>query len=164
MNFFFNALLMMFILIGVMQANQTSLQIKSLMNHSNAPNHPQSVSTDFKHLQEDYVLVIFFRPDCPHCHKFIPILKDFANYYHMKIEAYSTDTRDPFQLNAKPMNADLYRQYFLNGGFKAIVPALFLKNRDTDQVYPVLFGEAEPYQLASRMAELFKHIKEHNHA
>ncbi|MDA0910334.1 MAG: conjugal transfer protein TraF [Proteobacteria bacterium] len=122
------------------------------------------VPKTIKDLQNDYYFVFFYRSTCPHCHKFAPTLKDFANYYHIKIKAYSTDGGDLDGLHGKQMTADDYRQYFLQGGFKPVVPALYLQNKYTDQVYPVLFGEAQPFELAQRVNELMTHIEEQTHA
>ncbi|APS84682.1 hypothetical protein AVM71_16380 (plasmid) [Piscirickettsia salmonis] len=121
-------------------------------------------SPTIKDLHNDYYFVLFYRSTCPHCHKFVPILKDFSHYYGLKIIAYSTDGGDLEGLHGKRMTAEEYRQYFLQGGFKAVVPALYLQNKYTDQVYPVLFGEATPYQFSERMNQLMTHIEESQHA
>lgn len=151
-------------------SNVPSAQIASLIKRHNIGDHSTSASLqerpngtsippEIQDLQSNYEFVLFFRSNCPHCHRFVPILKDFATYYGIKIIAYSTDGPDLDGLHARKMTASEYKDYFLQGGFKAVVPALYLQNKHTDQAYPVLFGEAEPYQLAKRINELMQHIK-----
>lgn len=115
-------------------------------------------------LHQHYRFVVFFKSTCPHCHRFIPVLEDFAHNFGIAILGISVDGPDLDGLKSRKMTADDYKDYFLEAGFKAIVPALYLENTDTQQVYPVLFGEAAPYQLAERMAALTKHIEEAQHA
>ena len=155
------------VMIQTSYANVAANQIHSLLKpkvtqQQSQLENPKNIR-ELKDLQSDYFFVFFYRSTCPHCHRFAPILKDFANYYHIKIVAYSTDGGDLDGLHGQRMTADEYRQYFLQGGFKAAVPALYLQNKYTDQVYPVLFGEAQPYELAQRMSELMKHIEEQPH-
>ncbi|ALA26649.1 conjugal transfer protein TraF [Piscirickettsia salmonis] len=145
-------------------ANVAADQINTLLAHKTivAPTHKKEPKL-IQDLQKDYYFVLFYRSTCPHCHKFAPILKDFSKYYGLKIVAYSTDGGDLDGLHGKRMNAEEYRQYFLKGGYKPIVPALYLQNKYTDQVYPVLFGEATPYQLSERINGLMAHIEEQAH-
>ncbi|MDA7742526.1 conjugal transfer protein TraF [Francisellaceae bacterium] len=145
-------------------ANVAADQINSLMQaKNNRAESSAKVPNTIKQLQSDYEFVLFYKSTCPHCHKFVPVLNDFARFYDIKIIAYSTDGGDIDGLQGKKMTADEYRQYFLQGGLKAVIPALYLKNKFTDQVYPVLFGEAQPYQLAQRVNELMKHIEAQPH-
>lgn len=147
-------------------ANVAVDQINALLTHKPATSsaYHKKEPKLLQDLQKDYYFVLFYRSTCPHCHKFVPILKDFSKYYDLKIVAYSTDGGDLDDLHGKRMTAEEYRQYFLQGGFKAVVPALYLQNKYTDQVYPVLFGEATPYQLSERINELMTHIEEQTHA
>lgn len=140
-------------------ANQATAQIHQLMaQHATQVNNTSSPV--IQNLKANYEFVVFFRSTCPHCHRFIPILKDFAHYYGIKITAYSVDSQDLDDLHARKMTSNQYQDYYLQGGFKPAVPALFLQNKHTDQAYPVLFGEATPYQLAKRVHELMLHIQE----
>jgi len=110
-------------------------------------------------LKNHYRFVFFFRSTCPHCHRFTPVLKDFASFYDVPIRAYSLDGPDLDNLHARKMGAAQYRKYFLSGNFKAVVPALFLQDTTTLQTYAVMFGEAPPWLLAGRMNALLKHIE-----
>ncbi|MCF6768410.1 conjugal transfer protein TraF [Thiotrichales bacterium 19S11-10] len=141
-------------------ANKPEDQISALLSQHHKSSVTQVKSHSSTHELDDYVFIFFYRSTCPHCHQLAPVLKDFANYYQVKVISYSTDGGELDGFKGKKMTSKNYQDYFLAGGFQAVVPALFLQNKYTDQAYPVLFGEAEPYQLAQRMAELLSHIKE----
>ena len=146
-------------------ANVPSAQIKTVLKKAKASeHHVVKEPIAIEDLQHNYFFVVFFRSTCPHCHHFIPVLKDFAHYYGVKIKAYSVDGPDLDNLHSTKMTGSEYKDYFLQGGYKAVVPALYLQNKHTDQVYPVLFGEAKPYQLAKRMNKLMKDIEARYHA
>jgi len=150
------------------EANMPSRQIDSLLNQANGERKANQVSLqsgrtlspDLQNLQQNFKLVLFFRSTCPHCHHFVPVLKDFVNYYHLRLSAYSTDGPSIDGIQSQKMSANEYKDYFVQGGFRAVVPALFLQNIHTGQTYAVLFGEATPGQLALRMNQLLKHIQE----
>ena len=138
-------------------ANIPQNEIQFLMHQPKEKSH---IPKQIQFLQHDFTFVIFYKSTCPHCHKFVPILKDFAATYSIPIESYSFDGGSLDGLQGQKINGSIYKAYFLQGGFKAVVPALYLKNKITNQVYPVLFGEAKPYQLAARVNTLVKHIEE----
>ena len=117
------------------------------------------ISPLLKDLSENYYFAFVYRSDCPHCHQFVPTLFDFAQTFHVGIDAYSIDGRKLDGIQGKPLTSDLFQTFYVSGGYKPMVPALFLVNRDTLQTYPVLFGEASPYQLARRINELMQHIE-----
>ncbi len=145
------------------QANIPSSQIAHLLGTNRSLSNEQaparSIAPTLKILKKNYEFVVFFKSTCPHCHRFIPILKDFATYYGIHISAYSVDGPDLDDLHAKKLTSQVFWDYYVQGHFRASVPGLFLKNIHTDQVYAVLFGEAKPEQLARRMSGLLAHIK-----
>jgi type-F conjugative transfer system pilin assembly thiol-disulfide isomerase TrbB len=120
-------------------------------------------SSEIQDLSEHYYFVFIYRSTCPHCHKFAPILKDFSNTFHIKVQGYSLDSESLDGFDAKPLTPELFQTFYVDGGFKATVPALFLVNRHTLQAYAVLFGQASAYQLARRVHELKQHIEERFH-
>jgi type-F conjugative transfer system pilin assembly thiol-disulfide isomerase TrbB len=144
-------------------ANVAEQQIRETLKAANTHAMQHSVSPLIKDLQDNYFFVVFFRSTCPHCHRFVPILKSFTKTYHVPLVAYSVDGSDLDNLGAHKMTGQEYKNYFLQGGFKAVVPALYLQNRITNQVYPVLFGEAKAYQLAKRVNQLMQDIKAQEH-
>ena len=116
-----------------------------------------------KDLQENYYLVFIYRSTCPHCHQFAPVLKDFSTHFHVDVKAYSLDGQPIKGFKANPLTSQLFQTFYVAGGYKPAVPALYLVNRDTLQAYAVLFGEATPYELARRINELMEHIEEKFH-
>jgi type-F conjugative transfer system pilin assembly thiol-disulfide isomerase TrbB len=113
-----------------------------------------------KEISEHYYFAFIYRGDCPHCHNFAPILTDFANTFHVEVKAYHIDSKTLDGLNNQPLTPELFQTFYASGGYRPIVPALFLVNRDTLEAYAVLFGEAAPHELAKRVDELMQHIQE----
>ncbi|MBA2650230.1 MAG: type-F conjugative transfer system pilin assembly thiol-disulfide isomerase TrbB [Legionella sp.] len=123
----------------------------------------QTSNPEIKDLSDNYYFVFIYRSNCPHCHKFAPILKDFSGSFHIKVHSYSLDSTPINGFGANPLTPELFQALYVSGGFKPAVPALFLVNRHTLEAYAVLFGEASPYQLARRVHELKQHIEEKFH-
>lgn len=123
----------------------------------------QYESSLLRELRQHYKLLFIFTSQCPHCQQLAPVIKDFVSTFHLELDAYSLDSNTLDELKAKPLSADLVQSLFVRGGYKPVVPALFLMNRYTLQTYAVLFGEAQPYQLAQRINELMHHIEESTH-
>ena len=135
------------------QLNQ-QLAVKAQVQTKAAPTSPL-----LKELSASYYFAFIYRSSCPHCHQFAPVLHDFAQTFHVGIDAYSIDGGKLDGIQGKPLTPDLFQTFYVSGGYKPMVPALFLVNRDTLQAYAVLFGEASPYQLARRINELLQHIQ-----
>ncbi|BCA97258.1 hypothetical protein TUM19329_36190 (plasmid) [Legionella antarctica] len=123
----------------------------------------QKQDPEIKDLSDNYYFVFIYRATCPHCHNFAPILNDFSETFHIKVRAYSLDNAPLDGFEASPLTPDLFQTFYVGGGYKPTVPALFLVNRHTLEAYAVLFGEASPYQLARRIHELKQHIEEKFH-
>ncbi|STX81266.1 putative conjugative transfer protein TrbB [Legionella busanensis] len=153
-------LLLMMVFCSASFANPALDSINLILKKKSQSN---TYSAEIKDLQKHYQFIFIHRADCPHCHKFAPILDDFANHYKIPVQAYSVDGGNLAPFKSEPLTPELFRTFFLSSGFKPIVPALFLLNNDTFEAYPVLFGEAQAYQLSERMYELLEHIKEQFH-
>ena len=117
-----------------------------------------------KMLSENYYFVYIFKETCPHCKKFTPVLKSFADEFHVHVESYRFDGGPALEFNAKPLTPELFKTFYVDGNYKPSVPALFLVNNHTHEAYAVLFGEAEPYELSQRVDKLLEHIEERFHA
>lgn len=117
-------------------------------------------SPEIKDLATNYYLVFIYKSTCPHCHKFAPILEDFSDSFHIKVRSYSLDNVPLEGFSANSLTPELFQTFYAAGGYKPVVPALFLVNRHTLEAYAVLFGEATAYQLARRVHELKQHIEE----
>ena len=108
----------------------------------------------------DYYFIYVFKSTCPHCHQFTPLLKDLADNLSIPLKAYSIDGRTIGNLTFKPITPQLFDLLFTGAGYKPVVPALFLANKETGEVYAVSFGESNAVDLASRLNELLARIKE----
>jgi len=94
-------------------------------------------------------LIFVFRGDCPHCHRFAPILKRFEEAFGFTVLAISLDGRAlPEYPNARPDNGMAAR---LNA---AAVPALYLTAPATREITPVGFGVMSMSELVERLAAL----------
>jgi conjugal transfer pilus assembly protein TraF len=49
------------------------------------------VASAVRHINDRYGIFFLFRGDCPHCHRYSPILKDFQQKYGINIMAVSMD-------------------------------------------------------------------------
>jgi type-F conjugative transfer system pilin assembly thiol-disulfide isomerase TrbB len=116
-----------------------------------------------KNIRENYYFVFIYKGSCPHCHNFAPVLDDFASTFHFKVNSYSLDNQALAPFQGTPLTPELFNTFFIIGGYKPQVPALFLVNRHTLDAYAVLFGETKPYVLANRVKELMEHIEEKYH-
>ena len=116
-----------------------------------------------KNLSENYYFVFIYKGSCPHCHNFAPILKDFSHSFQLEVKPYSLDNEPLSEFQGAPLTPDLFQTFYMSGGYKPAVPALFLVNRHTGDAYAVLFGEARDYELANRVNELMGHIEEKYH-
>jgi len=102
-----------------------------------------------KALAATHGLVFVFRGDCPHCHRFAPILKRFEQEFGFTVLAISMDGRAiPEYPNARPDNGMAAR---LNA---TAVPALYLTAPATRQIVPVGFGVMSMTDLIERIAAL----------
>lgn len=145
-------------------ANVAVEQLNHLLaKKEGASEHLLPSSPVIKDLQENFYFVFIYRSTCPHCHKFAPVLRDFAEHFHVGVKAYSLDLNPIDGFKAEKLTPDLFQTFYMSGGYKPAVPALYLVNRDTLQAYAVLFGEATPYELAHRVNELITHIEEKFH-
>lgn len=143
------------------EANVAVDQIHTLLKNKKETqvNH-QAESTTLKDLRENYYMVYIFKSSCPHCKKTSPILKNFSEYFKIKVKGYTIDNQSIPEFKATPLTPELFQVFYISGGFKTMVPAVYLVNKHTKQVYPALFGEFSSYQLANRTHELMTHIKE----
>ena len=149
-------------------ANKAVDEINQIIAQKTLPqkNHERAklMTEKQKKLSENYYFIFVFKATCPHCQKFSPVLKDFADNFHIDVKAYSFDGGPSKEFNSKPLTAKLFKTLYVDGNFKPSVPALYLANRYTMEVYPVLFGEAQDYELARRVSNLLSHIEERFHA
>ena len=146
-------------------SNQALDAIQEIAKIREAKSSSNSVQdSKAKMLSENYYFVYIFKATCPHCKKFAPTLKNFADEFHVHVDSYSFDGGPVLEFNAKPLTPELFKTFYVDGNYKPSVPALFLVNNHTHEAYAVLFGEAEPYELSQRVDKLLEHIEERFHA
>lgn len=156
--------LLCFCIITPLQANVAVDELHALLLKKQASKaRSQSSHPEIKELSKHYYFAYIFRSTCPHCKKFSPILKDFADSFHIKVRAFSLDNESLAEFESSPLTPELFQAFYVASGYKPSVPALFLVNRHTLEANAVLFGEATPYQLARRVHELKQHIEEKFH-
>lgn len=106
-----------------------------------------------KSLAASHGLIFVFRGDCPHCHRFAPILKRFEQEFGFTVLAISMDGRAiPEYPNAQSDNGMAAR---LNA---TAVPALYLTAPATRQILPVGFGVMSMTDLVERIAALAQDV------
>ena len=100
-------------------------------------------------LSQEAGLFFFYRSDCPYCHRFAPILKDFAERYHISVVAISVDGGILTEFPDSKMDqgqAEQFGVYFY--------PALFLVNPTSEQITPVAYGLISQEDLKARLLAL----------
>lgn len=96
-------------------------------------------------------LIFFFRGDCPHCHRFSPILKNFSDKYKFSTIAVTLDGGN------LPEFTDPQKNFYLGDKLKAsIVPALYMLNPDSNIVTPISFGYADWTTLSQKVLSAAK--------
>lgn len=95
-------------------------------------------------------LVLFYTASCPHCQRFAPVLKRYADSHQIPVLAYTLDggILPDFPDSVTP-TLDEVQHFFLNK--KPVVPVVFWIDGFHRQIAPVLQGEATGAQLAERM-------------
>lgn len=103
-----------------------------------------------------YALAVFFISTCPHCARFLPIVKDAAKTHGLPVYAISMDgagTQDfPYPLAATAK----VREHF---GFPQTVPSLYLVDQDDVNRKPLLLaqGEETAAELEGELSQLAFH-------
>jgi conjugal transfer pilus assembly protein TraF len=133
----------------------------SLIHPTN--NVAKQVEYDQEKLKEDAVihelakkgeLVFFYRSTCPYCQRFAPIVKDFAESYGITITPITTDGISlPEFPNSYPDNGQSAK---LN---VTVEPALFVFNRQTHQVFPIVYGMTSQAEIKKNILNIVTHFE-----
>jgi conjugal transfer pilus assembly protein TraF len=106
------------------------------------------VASTIRHINERYGIFFLFRSDCPHCHRYSPILKSFQQKYGINIMAVSMDGGGlPEWENFTVNNGQIARM----GIEVQAVPATILFDKVTRQVVPIGFGVLSHSDLEERI-------------
>lgn len=95
-------------------------------------------------------LVLFYTATCPHCQRFVPILKRYADANHLPVLAFTLDggTLADFPDSLTP-SVEEVRHFFRDQS--PVVPVVFWIDGVHQTIVPVLQGEATLSQLTERM-------------
>ena len=129
--------------------NNSVDQFKQANRASKASN---PADNDIMALSQNYSLVVFYLSSCPHCHRFLPVLKEFASVSHIPLIAYTLDGKKMQGFPGTQIPTHALVQKLFPGG--ASVPALFLLNNHNGHLFEVGIGEQSPGQLLLRMRHL----------
>jgi conjugal transfer pilus assembly protein TraF len=86
-------------------------------------------------LARDNGILFFFRSDCPHCHRFAPVLKLFAETYGFSVIAVSMDGKGIPEYPYPKPDHELASRLNIS-----TVPAIFMVNPDSNAVATVGYG------------------------
>lgn len=113
-----------------------------------ARNQQQNRMDDQKLFQiaENNGIIFFFRSDCPHCHRFAPILKRFSEQYKFTVIPVSLDGGSLPEYPYPKKNYDLGRKLNVS-----VVPAVFLVEPETNTVSTVGYGYSDWSTLAMKI-------------
>jgi conjugal transfer pilus assembly protein TraF len=105
----------------------------------------QETTQVMKTLSKRYGLLFFFKGDCPYCHQFAPLVKQFSNTYGWSVLAVSLDGSSLKEFPGSQRD---------NGAASKLnieqVPALVAVNPQTGHLVPVSYGMQSVDQLEER--------------
>jgi thiol-disulfide isomerase/thioredoxin len=109
----------------------------------------------------DYEFILFYSPTCPHCIKFEPILKQYANNTRIPVRSFAVDGSNLENYsNSDALPLELIEQFrrYLGKKGNLSVPCLFILNKHNLHAYPVSQGALTYSKLCVRMEELIPKI------
>lgn len=114
----------------------------------------ESLDQDLRALAQSFGLIFAFKPDCPYCHKFAPLVTEFAHRYGFDLQGLSkeegcfndmTCSKNPAAMEALNPNGEY--------------PILYLANPKTKDVIPVARGFINSDQLRANMKHAIDYLK-----
>jgi len=113
----------------------------------------KDVATTVRQINDRYGIFFLFRGDCPHCHRYSPILKSFRNKYGITILPVSMDGGVlPEWEKAMIDHGQIDRM----GIETKSVPATILFDKETKQTTPIGFGVLSHSELEERIYAITK--------
>ena len=117
----------------------SNVQIQNMMNDKNKDN---ILATSAK----ENAILFFFRSDCPYCHKYAPIVREFAANYGYLVETVSLDGRGLPEYPNPRYNPQLAQRLKVE-----TVPAIYLLNPKQNKVTAVGFGLSDYGTLGNKI-------------
>lgn len=106
---------------------------------------------------QEHGLIFFYSSQCPYCHQFAPVLKDWSEKNKMAVKALSFDNQGLPEFGTfEPVSTEWINAAFQQSPIQ--YPALFVVNTQTLTLYPVSFGAMTLDELNQRMASLAPQI------
>lgn len=97
-------------------------------------------------LSQTHALFFFFRSDCPYCHQFAPLLKDFEAKFGLKIVPISVDGGALPEFRSPRVDNGIARTLDVRQ-----VPALFLAEPRGGKITPIGYGVLSESELLERI-------------
>ena len=97
-------------------------------------------------LSQTHALFFFFRSDCPYCHQFAPLLKDFEAKFGLKIVPISVDGGGLPEFRSPRVDNGIARTLDVRQ-----VPALFLAEPGGGKITPIGYGVLSESELLERI-------------
>lgn len=133
--------------VRVTQPPQQAARLVYLDNQRKANTHA------ITHLGKQYGLFFFFRSTCPYCHRFAPIVKRFADRYHLTLIPISIDGAGlPDFPHPKRDNGQAQRFHV------SVVPALLAVDPAAQRAIPLTYGFQSLDELTRQVADIAKLI------
>lgn len=108
--------------------NPGSLKIKEKQQE-------KAMTEDLKALAKEFGLIFAFKPDCPYCHQFAPLVQQFASKYGFSIQGLSK-SKGCFD----GMTCSKNESALLAVNPQLEYPMLYLANPKTNEVIPIARG------------------------
>ena len=105
-----------------------------------------------KSANKENAIIFFFRSDCGYCHKYAPILKQFATNYGYSVLSYSLDGRGLPAYPKPRYNPQLAQRLNVIG-----VPATYIINPKLNTITTVSFGLSNYSTLTNNMLDALNH-------
>tara|TARA_R110002111_G_scaffold40473_1_gene75743 strand:+ start:433 stop:1203 length:771 start_codon:yes stop_codon:yes gene_type:complete len=113
-----------------------------------------SLSNDLKILSKEFGLIFAFKPDCPYCHQFAPLVKQFAVEHGFDVQALSKGD-ECFE----GMTCSKNESALLAVNPKLEFPMLYLANPKTNEVIPIAHGYIGLDALMTNIKYVISYLK-----
>jgi conjugal transfer pilus assembly protein TraF len=123
--------------------------MNQMARHVQLDVHKKQVTQTIQALSQSYGLFFFFSGNCSYCHRFAPIVKQFAHTYGWEVLAISVDGGGLEAFPQAVTDEGLMAQW----GVEAL-PALFAVNPTTGHVIPIAYGLTSLDQMEERIMTL----------
>lgn len=120
----------------------------------------RKLDQEIRKMTKSYGLFFIFKNDCPYCHQFAPVIKEFVREFEFDIKVISKEVLPPGESmmkefpQAAPDNGTIAK---INP--EGIYPALFLINPQTRDVIPVAKGLINKEQLKENFRVIIQYLK-----